>query len=186
MESSVRKYNFVVLCLSISILCFFKLPHCYNYLMTLLADLVYSMLIGWFMCPATKKKVLWARHWVTGVTTGRETILHQSQSSIEINSSYWQPETTNTDTDNRSVTSFKTSPHQLQLSWRRMQSCFNVKLQKCLVDYKTSSDFSSAWRWIINFHFCVNSVLIINSGENLIDAKLRHCSVSITLSAAEN
>ena len=31
-------------------------------------------------------------------------------------------------------------PHLLQLFRRMLQCCFDVKLQKCVVDYKTSPD----------------------------------------------
>ena len=43
-----------------------------------------------------------------------------------------------------------TSPRLLQLLRRMLKRCFGAKLQKSLVDYKTSPDFSSAWGWIEN------------------------------------
>ena len=45
---------------------------------------------------------------------------------------------------------FKTSLLLLQRFKRKPQRCFAVKLQKCVVDYKTSSDFPLAWRRVDN------------------------------------
>ena len=41
---------------------------------------------------------------------------------------------------------FKTTLHLLQLFRRMMKHCLTVNLQKSFVDYKTSPDFSSAWK----------------------------------------
>ena len=55
---------------------------------------------------------------------------------------------------------FKTSPNLVQLFRRILPHCFAEKLKKYFVDYKTSPDFPSAWRWADNdwiFYFWVGS-----------------------------
>ena len=46
--------------------------------------------------------------------------------------------------------------HPHQLFSRTLQRCFTVKLQKCSVEYRTSSWFPSAWGWVDNdwIFFC--------------------------------
>ena len=38
---------------------------------------------------------------------------------------------------------------------RMLQRCFAIKLQKCFVDNKTSSDLPSLWRWVDNDSTCI-------------------------------